>query len=318
MRIKDLVLARSTLQPVRVKVTETTGEHVAGAGPRISLFGGPDADERPATFGLIDGTPAVRPDEPGSYTVCASVVITDEVRRVAHNRRACRDVVYTGAAMEVALTVTRPRGFFTGRVLLEQPDGAAAVPIAGVNVGAVGVGPGANFGGTSGTDGSFKSTFEVQDGPATLRFLHAPDGYYVASIRQGRRDALTEGVLISGEDTNLDVRVARSSNSLRGTIRDSDGKPVDHGAVVLIPQGALALRSDKENTHRTSTTNLNGTFELRNLVPGSYRTYAFDRIEQGAHRDSGIFKRFEERGKLVEIAAQSTASIELPQILTKP
>jgi hypothetical protein len=54
---------------------------------------------------------------------------------------------------------------------------------------------------------------------------------------------------------------------LRGRILGADGKSVDRGFIVLIPQGARSPRADKLNTHRLSTTNLNGTFEIRNVIP---------------------------------------------------
>jgi hypothetical protein len=116
----------------------------------VTLLGGPAPDESPSTFDFIDGVAAIRPDEPGSYTVCAAVVVGG----VARN--ACTDVVYTGAAMEVALTIQTPTAFLTGRVLVDEQ------PLAGVAIGARGTGPGSNFGAVSGADGSFKSPAAVR------------------------------------------------------------------------------------------------------------------------------------------------------------
>jgi hypothetical protein len=242
VRLNDIVLTRTTLQPIRVRAT--------GSGLRALLYGGPAPDAPPVTSGLIDGVQAVRPDEPGDYKVCAAVVVAG----VARN--ACTDVVYTGAAMEVALTIPTPTAFLTGRVLVDEQ------PLAGVAIGARGTGPGSNFGAISGADGSFKSLNTVQEGPAILRSANAPDGFYVSSIRQGTRDVLTDGLLITREDTNLDVRVVKSSSVIQGRVTGGSA------TVVLLPQGALALRTDKEHTHRVTTTNPNGTFEIRNVIPG--------------------------------------------------
>jgi hypothetical protein len=93
-----------------------------------------------------------------------------------------------------------------------------------------------------------------------------------------------------------------------------DGKPVDHAFVVLIPLGPLAARPDKDNTHRTATTNLNGTFEIRNIIPGKYRAYAFAKIEDGAYLDSQFFLPYEEQSTLVEISRGAAVSTELHQI----
>jgi hypothetical protein len=214
-------------------------------------------------------------------------------------RNACTDVVYTGAAMEVALTIPTPQAYLTGQVL---------PPLAGVTIGALGTGPGSNFGATSGPDGFFKSLWTVQEGPARLRSLRAPDGYYISSVHQGTRDALTEGLLITNEDTNLDVRIVKSSSLVQGRVIGGSGSRT----VVLLPQGALALRQDKENTHHVTTTTANGTFEIRNIIPGTYRAYAFASIQRGSHLDAAAFRSYSKLGTPVEIARDSTVSLELP------
>jgi hypothetical protein len=285
LRLNDIVVARTTLQPIRATVA---GNAVR---PFLFLHGGPAPDEPPYTQGLVNGVPVVRPDEPGNYWLCA----TD----------ACTEIVYTGSAMNVALTPQPRRAFLTGRVLLE---GQEPMPVADVAIGAVGIGGGANFGATSGPDGSFKSRTPVKDGPLVLRYLRIPDGHYLSSVRQGKRNALTEGLLISGEDTNLDVRLVKSSSVVRGRVLGGNS------TVVLIPQGPLALRQDKESTHHVATTNPDGTFEIRNVIPGTYRAYAFAKIQEGSHRDAAAFKSFEKLGTPVEIGRDGNVSIELKQL----
>jgi hypothetical protein len=286
LRLRDIVLARTTLQPIRATLA---GNPVR---PFLNLHGGPASNEASATYGLDNGVPVVRPDEPGNYAICAG--------------EACVDIVYAGAAMNVVVPVRTRTAFFTGRVLLDEEP---AVPVAGVTIGVVGIGGGANFGAMSGPDGFFKSPAPVRDGPAKPNFLEAPDGFYISSIRQGARDVLTQGVLIEGADTNLDVRVVKSSNTLRGRVLDGD-----RATIVLIPQGDLALRQDKNSTHRFKTTNLNGTFEIRNIIPGTYRAYALTKIQDGAYLDVAVFKPFEAQSTLVEIPRNGNVSTELKVI----
>lgn len=305
VRAGDLVLTPSPLGPIRVRTTNLVVGNPSGLA-MPSLFGGPAPDNPPATTGFVDGVPAVRPDEPGDYRVCAGLMFLMETpRRMATGRNACAEVVYTGDPQEITLVIKNPEGYLTGRVMLEQTDGTPAVPLAGVGV----------AGATSGTDGFFKSLHPVQDGTITMRFTDAPDGFYITSIRQGSRDALAEGVVVAGADTNLDVRVAKGTGILRGRILDNEGRPADRAVVVLIPERSLALRSDKDDTHRTATTNLNGTYEIRDVIPGSYRAYAFAKLEAGAHLDSKFVKPFEEQGTLVEIPNSGTVLKELRQIL---
>jgi hypothetical protein len=288
LRLRDIVLAQTTLQPIRATI--------AGNAVRPILYwhSGPASNEPQATTGLDNGVPVVRPDEPGNYTICAE--------------DACADVVYTGAAMNVTLTPQPRRAFLTGRVLLDEQPLTAPVPVADVGIGAVGIGTGANFGARSGADGSFKSQVPVKDGPAVLRYFDVPDGYYLSSVHQGTRNALIEGLLIAGVDTNLDVRVIKSSSVVRGQVLGGNS------TVVLIPQGPLALRQDREHTHRITTTNRNGTFEIRNVIPGTYRAYAFAKIQEGSHRDAAVFKAFEKLGTPVEIGRDGNVSIEIRQL----
>lgn len=286
LRLRDIVASRTALQPIRATLA---GNAVR---PFLNLHGGPASNEASATYGLDNGVPVVRPDEPGTYAICAG--------------EACVDVVYTGAAMNVVVPVRTRKAFLTGRVLLdEQPP----TPIAGVTIGVVGIGGGANFGATSGPSGFFRSPAPVRDGPAKPNFLSAPDGYYISSIRQGTREVLTQGALIEGVDTNFDVRVVKSSNVLRGRVLDGD-----RAYIVLIPQGDLALHQDKNGTHRITTTNLNGTFEIRNIIPGTYRAYALTKIQDGAYLDAAVFKPFEAQSTLVEIPRNGNVSIELRQL----
>jgi hypothetical protein len=296
LRIRDLVLTPTPLQPIRIR-----------GGLEPMLYGRPASGEPQYTRFEIDGIRVVRPDEPGDYIVCALKHVFDPDRNMGRALSACKDVVYTGAALEVELTPTTPQGFLTGRVLLDETP---PVPFAGVYFGATLLSgwPG-NLFATSGPDGSFKSPYPEREGVAILRLLDLPDGYYVSSVRQGSRDALTEGILHSDQDTSLDVRVMRSASVVRGRVPDAD-----RATIVLIPQGDLALRQDKENTHRVATTNPNRTFEIRNVIPGTYRAYAFAKIQEGSHLDAAAFKSFEKLGTPVEIARDGNVSIELKRI----
>jgi hypothetical protein len=150
-----------------------------------------------------------------------------------------------------------------------------------------------------------------------MRFLDAPEGYYVASILQGSRDALAEGFLVAGEDTNLDVRVRKGVGVVTGTVAGTDGKPADRATIVLIPEGQLARRADKDNTHRMATTNLNGTFEVRNIIPGRYRVYAMPQMEEGAYLDADVFKPYEDESTPVEISKDARVSLQLRQISSR-
>jgi hypothetical protein len=119
VRLEDIVLTPSTLKPILVRTIDATGENARSA-PSVSLFGGPTVDP-PATIGLVDGVPAIRPDEPGNYKVCTSrVYMVEGPPRFAHAQNACADIVYTGDSLEITLTLRKAVASLTGRVLLEE------------------------------------------------------------------------------------------------------------------------------------------------------------------------------------------------------
>src|SRR6185503_13565212 len=118
---------------------DATGGNAANAAPTLSLFGGPAPDAPPMTEGTVNGLPAIRPDEPGSYMLCTSMTFLETTpQRFAHSQNACTNIVYTGEAQDVSLTIKKAIGSLTGRAMLDPSDGSPAVPLPGVRIGGVG------------------------------------------------------------------------------------------------------------------------------------------------------------------------------------
>jgi hypothetical protein len=55
-------------------------------------------------------------------------------------------------------------------------------------------------------------------------------------------------------------------------------------------------------------------FEIRNVIPGTYRAYAFAKIQEGSHLDAAVFKPFEAQSTVVEISRNGNVSAELKRI----
>jgi hypothetical protein len=142
-----------------------------------------------------------------------------------------------------------------------------------------------------------------------------PPDYYVASVRQGDRDVLLNGLYFPpNTDSPLEIVVSAAGAMLRGKVMDSNGKPTPFADVVLVPQGLLAARSDRANTYRTAKTDQNGIYEIRGLIPGQYRAHAVLSLDGFAFWDPAFTKSFDGISKRVQIEKNSRISADLTLI----
>jgi hypothetical protein len=113
---------------------------------------------------------------------------------------------------------------------------------------------------------------------------------------------------------------------------DDTGRPVRDAVVALVPDGVLSRRRDRKETYRTERTDQNGAVELKRLIPGSYRIYAWGLsrvsrparfsdegdlksvIEDGAILDPEFMRNFEALGRPIEIRKGEHVKIEIPVI----
>lgn len=63
--------------------------------------------------------------------------------------------------------------------------------------------------------------------------------------------------------------------------------------MVLVPQEKE--RRDRAEYYKTTTTDQNGNYTLKGLVPGEYKAYAWEDVEPGAYLDSDFLKPIEEQ-----------------------
>jgi hypothetical protein len=142
-----------------------------------------------------------------------------------------------------------------------------------------------------------------------------PLDYYVASVRQGDRDVLLDGLYFPpNADSPLEIVVSAAGGMLRGKVMDANGKPAPSADVALVPQGLLGARSDRGSTYRTAKTDQNGVYEIRGLIPGQYRAHAVLNLDGFAFWDSAFTKPFDNLSKRVQIEKNSRISADLTLI----
>ena len=163
--------------------------------------------------------------------------------------------------------------------------------------------------------------------------------YYIASSRQGGRDVLRDGLLVSQVTESFEMVLSPAGGVLQGTVRTASGMPVHDAVVALISDASLRQRSDRSHTYRTERTDQNGTFEIHGMVPGTYSLYAWrsadvrlnraspflnpvditarfsnlfrSAVEDGAFMDAGFMRQFESSAQTVVIEKGARKSVNL-------
>lgn len=148
-----------------------------------------------------------------------------------------------------------------------------------------------------------------------------PPGAYVKSIKLGTQDVLNAkfypepgdsqrgGLHIDGPvDRPLEIVLGIGTGTIEGTTVDERQQPAPYRTVVLLPDVPLRHRFD---LHRVTTSDTFGKFRLANVTPGSYKLFAFDRIDTGAWEDAIVMQGYEGGGRPVRIQENSKETIEM-------
>jgi protocatechuate 3,4-dioxygenase beta subunit len=152
----------------------------------------------------------------------------------------------------------------------------------------------------------------VTPGEYDIRFWLQPS-FYIQKALYGGTDVLTRPLHFTGEKSSaLEIVLASDVGSLSGSVTSPLG--VAPGAqVVLVPNG---MRHRVE-LFRTALTNQEGHFTISNVVPGHYRVFAWEVIEENSWFDPAVLGRSESLARSIHIAESSAQTIELRAIPTQ-
>jgi hypothetical protein len=124
----------------------------------------------------------------------------------------------------------------------------------------------------------------------------------------------SEAGIVSGRSLNvppgatltLSLSLVEGSVTVEGFAR-RDGKAVSGAMVVLVPKNAEA----EQDRFRRDQSDLDGSFSLRSVIPGSYTVIA---IENGWDLDwaqPGVLARYLKQGQAIEVGGRSTTAMHL-------
>jgi protocatechuate 3,4-dioxygenase beta subunit len=132
---------------------------------------------------------------------------------------------------------------------------------------------------------------------------------YVKSARLGSVDMLNGGLRLDSDPRGaLEVVLGTTPGALDVTVLDDRRMPVPAVTVALVPDSSQRKRYE---VYRNATTDSSGQVRLEGVVPGDYRLYAWEDVENGAWLDPDFMRNYESRGTSVRVADGARAAAEV-------
>jgi hypothetical protein len=155
----------------------------------------------------------------------------------------------------------------------------------------------------------------------SLLFHNVNEGEYRPSIRGPNSDCYIKSARVgptpmvdgkisihSGADSSVEVGVSCHAPHVEGKVLTSDSLPAVGVFVVLVPE--LRLR-EQSSYYAAAKTDQNGHFLLKGILPGDYKLFSWDAVEEGDWYDADFLKPFEDKGVSVHLDEGDRKSIGL-------
>jgi len=204
---------------------------------------------------------------------------------------------------------TPPDGKLQGRVVVA---GDAKVPLKGLRIMLA-----ANedaflmpAGATADESGVFTLT-KVATAPYELNVPRVPAGAYLKSVLWNGRDILGQPLdLSAGTGGDLQVLLGTDGGSVDAAASHDD-KPVSDATVVLLPEDPS--RRYPENT-RSEETDDKGHAAFKDVPPGNYLLFAWEKVEEGAWFDPAFVKTASSAATKVSVGPKESQRVEIKVI----
>lgn len=134
--------------------------------------------------------------------------------------------------------------------------------------------------------------------------------YFTKSVNLDGKDVADSGFSVSGGSYALEVVVGSEGGTIEGMVVDTKGNPVPDITVVSAPNGERRKRFD---LFGRATTDAQGHFRLRGLVPGEYTVLAWEEMGED-FQDPEVLKAYQDRGQQVQVGVGATKSISVKVI----
>jgi hypothetical protein len=160
-------------------------------------------------------------------------------------------------------------------------------------------------------DGTFSLT-GVTAGTYRLSVSGLPRNIYVKTARFAGEDVYNNGLRIEGDPRGqLEIVLGATPGSLDAVIVGEKQMPESGVAVALVPDPSQVKRID---LYRNATSDVSGKVHWDGLVPGDYKIFAWEDIENGAWADPEFMRNYDGRGTSVHIDERGRATVTVKVI----
>jgi 5-hydroxyisourate hydrolase-like protein (transthyretin family) len=160
--------------------------------------------------------------------------------------------------------------------------------------------------------GAFKLQ-DVAPGLFNLMVTGLPAGAYLKSVRSEQTDVLANGLNTEVPPAPLEVLISPNAAQVTGTVQNHDtGNPAPGATVVLVPQEKE--RKEQQSYFKTVSSDQNGGFTFKDVVPGEYKVFAWEDVESGAYMDPDYMKPIDSKGEALSLREKDQKALQLTMI----
>jgi hypothetical protein len=157
---------------------------------------------------------------------------------------------------------------------------------------------------------------QVPPGRYTIFIWGPPKPYSITRMSAEGASGLGRTLTVpAGATASVSLTLAGGSLRIDGTAKRA-GKPFAGAMVVLVPKDPEVNR----DLFRRDQSDLDGTFTLQNVVPGSYTVLAIENGWDLNWSQPGVIAAYLSRGRTIEVGQQAGRAIKLPdpvEVVTK-
>jgi len=132
---------------------------------------------------------------------------------------------------------------------------------------------------------------------------------YVKRIRVGEQEGPEAPFDVIPGAGELTAFLSPNAGVIEGSVKNAKDEPAPSVLVTLIPEASRRTR-----LHKIATTDQNGHFKIEGIIPGEYKIYAWEQIEEGSYEDPDFMKAHESEGEKVSIKESTHETMQLKVI----
>lgn len=160
-------------------------------------------------------------------------------------------------------------------------------------------------------------SFEVRNVPAGLYDVYlASDARnfadtFIESVVAGMKDVVDTGLDVSGGTISLDITISNEPGVIDGAVTNDKGEAIPNATVVAVPDPKL-----RKNLYRyyPTATDQAGHFILRGMRPGEYKLLAWTGLDGDEYFDPDFLTPFESRATVTKVEKGTHQTVPLKVI----